>query len=119
MHHHCIKATCLCHPPGAERRTHDPQQGFVQRSDGEKAGKDKETPTWMGLQTKGPSKGVRGSGAVVISRPKRGAPAVTPYTSSAKEGPGKMKNSKRPAVAARKQAKGPAGVKGGVTKARR
>ena len=71
----------------------------------------------MGLQTKGPSKGVRGSGAAQNVKPlKRGAPAVTPYTSSPKDAPGRVKSGKRPAVASRKLAKGPSGASGGVAK---
>ena len=72
----------------------------------------------MGLQTKGPGQGVRGAGSAgrPAAKPKRGAPAVTPYTSSAKEAPGRAKGGKRPAVAARKLAKNPGGAKGGVTK---
>ena len=69
----------------------------------------------MGLQTKGPSKGVRGSGTAVKPM-KRGAPAVTPYTSSPKDAPGRVKSGKRPAVASRKLAKGPGGASGGVAK---
>lgn len=104
---------------GAERRTHAPHSAAdLQRFGGDKAAGGKAAPSWMGLQTKGPSKGVRGAvtAGKPMGRPKRGAPAVTPYTSSPKDAPGRVKSGKRPAVASRKLAKSPGGASGGVAK---